>query len=47
MVPDELITPLDITVEEAVKIIVSGGVINLEGIQTQDDIDDFPTQDPA
>jgi len=47
MVPDENITPLDITVEEAVKIVVSGGVINLEGIQTQDEIDGFPTQDPA
>ena len=47
MVPDELITPLDITVEEAVRIMVSGGVMNLENIETSEDIDDFPTQDPA
>lgn len=42
MVPDELITPLDITVEEAVKIVVSGGVINLENTKNEDDIDDLP-----
>jgi uncharacterized membrane protein len=47
MVPDELITPLDITVEEAVRIIVSGGVINLENVQSTEDTDDFPTQDPS
>ena len=47
MVPDELITPLDISVEEAVRIMVSGGVMNLENIETSEDIDDFPTQDPA
>ncbi len=47
LVPDELITPLDITVEEAVKIIVSGGVMNLENIQSPDEADDFPTQDPS
>lgn len=46
MVPDELITPLDITVEEAVKILVSGGVINLENIESAEDIDDPTTQDP-
>jgi uncharacterized membrane protein len=43
MVPDELITPLDITVEEAVKIIVSGGVINLEQVDSADDLDDLET----
>jgi uncharacterized membrane protein len=43
MLPDELITPLDITVEEAVKIIVSGGVINLENIESADDLDDLTT----
>jgi uncharacterized membrane protein len=47
MVPDELITPLDITVEEAVRIMVSGGVMNLESVQNTEDADDFPTQDPA
>ncbi len=46
MIPDELITPLDITVEEAVKIIVSGGVMNLENNESSEDLDDFPTQDP-
>ena len=43
MVPDELITPLDITVQEAVRIMVSGGVMNLENIETSEDIDDLPT----
>ena len=43
MVPEELMTPLDITVEEAVKIIVSGGVINLEHIESAEDIDDLET----
>jgi uncharacterized membrane protein len=42
MLPDELITPLDITVEEAVRIIVSGGVINLDNVQNMEDIDDLP-----
>jgi uncharacterized membrane protein len=43
MLPDELITPLDITVEEAVKIIVSGGVINLDHVETAEDPDDLTT----
>jgi uncharacterized membrane protein len=43
MIPDELMTPLDITVEEAVKIIVSGGVINLENVESADDLDDLTT----
>ena len=38
MIPDDLITPLDITVEEAVRMIVSGGVINLERIENADDL---------
>lgn len=45
MVPDEFITPLDIKVEEAVRIIVSGGVINLDQIRSEEGIDDFPPQD--
>jgi uncharacterized membrane protein len=43
MVPDELITSLDITVEEAVRIIVSGGVINLEQVERAEDLDDLAT----
>ncbi len=40
MIPEDEITPLDITIEEAVKIIVSGGVINLDEPQELEDTED-------
>ena len=44
LLPDDRITPLDITVEEAVRIIVSGGVINLEHVESAEDLHDAPTK---
>ena len=47
MIPEEDIVPLPITIEEAVRIIVSGGVVNLESVDEVEETDDLVLSDPA